>query len=120
MKPAEIGGYTLLRTLATGGMGEVSLARRSGAYGFEKLVAVKTMLHRHAENESARKAFLDEARLLSGLSHPAVASVLDCGEDDGALFLVMEYVAGVGLHEFANRAPVPPRALAPAIVTGLS
>jgi hypothetical protein len=102
--PAALGPYEVLARLSRGGMGQVLLGRRTGAHGFERLVALKIIL---PEDRGAdlRSMFLDEARLLAKLTHPAVAQVYDFGEDDGRLWLAMEYVAGVSLHELAQ---VPP------------
>lgn len=94
-----IPGVEILAPLSSGGMGEVSLGRRVGALGFEKLVAVKRIREAFLHRDDVRAMFLDEARLLSRLSHPAIAQIYDFGEDGGALFIVMEYVAGVSFYE---------------------
>src|SRR5678816_3004582 len=79
--------YELLCVLAHGGMATVWLARLQGKHGFEKLVAVKTMLVVHAENEDFRQMFLDEARIASQIEHPNVVQILDLGEQHGALYI---------------------------------
>jgi len=103
----KLGGYEVLLQLKTGGMGEVLLARRTGAGGFEKLVAIKTIRGEFRDNEELRRMFLDEAQLLSRLSHPAIAQVHDFGDDGGELFLVMEYVEGVRFRRLSELAPSP-------------
>ena len=50
--PRTLGRYQLLARIATGGMGEVFLARLEGAAGFEKLYAVKRILPQFATNAS--------------------------------------------------------------------
>jgi serine/threonine protein kinase len=89
--------YELLCTIARGGMAHVWLGRFKGKHGFEKLVAVKTILPEHALDERFRKMFLDEARIASGVEHPNVAKILDLGEWRDFLYLVMEYVDGDAL-----------------------
>ena len=91
-------------------MGEVLLARRIGAGGFEKLVALKTIRGDLAEHEGMRRMFLDEAKLLARLDHPAIAQVYELREREGALQLVMEYVPGLALGTLLKRkkGPVPP------------
>jgi serine/threonine-protein kinase len=89
--------YELLCTIAQGGMATVWLARFRGKHGFEKLVAIKTILPEHALDERFRKMFLDEARIASGIEHPNVAKILDLGEWHDFLYLVMEYVNGDAL-----------------------
>ena len=107
--PATLGGYEILSHLSRGGMGEVLLGRRSGAYGFERLVALKTIRSDMSGDDSLHAMFLDEARLAARLTHPAVAQVFDFGEENGRLWLAMEYVAGVPLSQLLVRPPrVPP------------
>lgn len=101
---ASLGGYEILHALKSGGMGDVLLARRRGAGGFERLVALKTIKSELRSKADLRAMFLDEARLLAQLSHPCIAQVHDFGEEaDGTLFLAMEYVAGVRFTELARR-----------------
>ncbi len=102
-----IGGYEILAPLRSGGMGAVYLARRQSIHGFEKLFAVKTVRPSLVENESIRAMFLDEARLLARLSDSAIAQVYDFGEEDGVLYLVMEYVEGVTIREIRKKRPGP-------------
>jgi serine/threonine-protein kinase len=78
-------------------MAHVWLGRFKGKHGFEKLVAVKTILPEHALDERFRNMFLDEARIASGVEHPNVAKILDLGEWRDCLYLVMEYVDGDSL-----------------------
>jgi hypothetical protein len=103
----KLGDYEVLRALETGGMGEVLLARRRGPQGFEKLVAIKTIRAELAGAAAVRAMFLDEAKLLAHLAHPAIAQVSDFGEEQGGLYLVMEYVPGVRFRELAERRPPP-------------
>jgi eukaryotic-like serine/threonine-protein kinase len=103
---ATIGGYEVLRALSSGGMGDVLLARRRGAHGFEKLVALKTIRSDLRGRDDLRTMFLDEARLVGRLEHPAIAQVYDFGEEQGTLFLAMEYVAGVSFADLRDRLTV--------------
>jgi serine/threonine-protein kinase len=88
-------------------MGEVLLARRRGPSGFERLVALKTIRAELRGQDPLRRMFLDEAQLLARLSHPAIAQIFDFGEDDGVLFLAMEYVAGVSFRDLVGQRPPP-------------
>ncbi|MFC1611598.1 serine/threonine protein kinase [Myxococcota bacterium] len=110
----RIRDYEILCALKAGGMGQVFLGRRVGAHGFEKLVAVKTLRAELDRDSGSRTMFLDEARLLARLDHPAVAQVSDFGEIDEYLFIVMEYVAGVSMAELLHELdrPLPPRVAA--------
>lgn len=103
----SLGGYDVLYELKAGGMGEVLLARKLGAGGFEKLVAIKTIRSDLRDLDELRAMFLDEARLLGRLNHPAIAQVHDFGEDGDTLYLAMEYVAGVRFSELTRMDPPP-------------
>jgi eukaryotic-like serine/threonine-protein kinase len=104
--PATLGPYEVLSRLSRGGMGEVLLGRRRGAHGFERLVALKILRQRDSARADREAMFLDEARLAAQLTHPAVAQVYDFGDDDGRLWLAMEYVAGVSFNELAASPPM--------------
>ena len=101
--------FDVVTRLGTGGMGRVYLARRTGAHGFEKLLAVK-VIHPDKKNEAdVRAMFLDEARLVAKLDHPTIAQVFDFGDQDGALYLVMEYVPGLSIDDVLSKSvSVPP------------
>src|SRR5262249_50063500 len=68
-----------------------------GKHGFEKLVAVKTILPTLLDDDPLRKMFLDEARIAARIDHPNVARILDLGEEGQVLYLVMEWVEGESL-----------------------
>ncbi|RMH38862.1 MAG: serine/threonine protein kinase, partial [Deltaproteobacteria bacterium] len=114
----RLGGYEVLYALKTGGMGEVVLARKVGAGGFEKLVAIKTVRTEYRQRDEVRRMFFDEARLVARLQHPAIAQVLDFGDDGGELYLVMEYVQGVRFGWLRDHRP-PPAIAARAVAEAL-
>jgi serine/threonine-protein kinase len=89
--------YELLGPLAEGGMASVWIARQRGKHGFEKLVAVKTILPQFASDMRFQHMFFDEARVASRIEHFNVARILDLGEEHDVLYLVMEYVDGDSL-----------------------
>jgi eukaryotic-like serine/threonine-protein kinase len=91
--------YELLCPIAHGGMASVWLARFVGKHGFEKLVAVKTILPEFASDTRFQQMFLDEARIASGIEHVNVAQILDLGEQHDVLYIVMEWVDGDSLSK---------------------
>jgi len=93
-----IGPYIIERRLATGGMAEVSVARRTGPHGFEKRVALKRILPQYASDAEFVAMFIAEARLAARLTHPNIVQVFDFGELDGDLFLAMELVEGSNVN----------------------
>ncbi|HEY8145255.1 MAG TPA: serine/threonine-protein kinase [Kofleriaceae bacterium] len=114
-----LGGYEILYELKAGGMGEVLLARRRGPSGFERLAAIKTIRAELRGLEHLRRMFLDEAQLLARLNHPAIAQIYDFGEDDGTLFLAMEYVPGVPFRDLIGRRVLPAQVSARAMAEAL-
>jgi hypothetical protein len=92
--PARLGRYELLARLATGGMGEVFLARLEGAAGFEKLYAIKRVLPHLATDERFRKMLVTEAQIASRMSHPNICQVYELGEDEHSP-LELGFVANV-------------------------
>jgi serine/threonine protein kinase len=92
--PLRLGPYELMRRIATGGMAEVYLARRAGPHGFQKLVAVKRILPQYTRDPDFVAMFVDEARVCARLGHPNIVQVFDFGEQDGELYMAMEYVDG--------------------------
>jgi serine/threonine-protein kinase len=89
-----LGRYELLLPLAKGGMAEVWAARLRGTRGFQKLVAVKTILAGVIDNTRLEQMFMEEAQLASQIHHPNVVTTLDLGDHEGSLYLVMEWVDG--------------------------
>ncbi len=94
--------YELLCPIGMGGMASVWVARLIGKHGFEKLVAIKTILPRFARDPSFQQMFLDEARIAARIHHANVAQILDLGDHHGVLFLVMEWVDGDALSKLAQ------------------
>jgi serine/threonine-protein kinase len=92
-----LGRYELVLKIATGGMGEVWAARLNGSRGFQKVLAVKTLLPELSHNPNFEQAFLDEAALAARIKHPNVVQIIDLGEEDHILYQVMEWVSGASL-----------------------
>jgi serine/threonine protein kinase len=73
----------------------------------DRVVAVKVMNAGLAADEQFTERFVREARAAARLSHPNAVSVFDQGDDDGLLFLAMEYVPGHTLRdELRDRGPM--------------
>jgi tRNA A-37 threonylcarbamoyl transferase component Bud32 len=110
----QVGRYSIVRALGSGGMAEVYLARATGEAGFEKLIALK-VIHSHlAQNVAAVEHFLDEARIASRLTHPNIVQITDLGRAGDDYFIAMEYVEGCDLQRLLQltrerHTTVPPR-----------
>ncbi len=102
-KLRRLGKYRFIAEIGRGGMAEVYLAVMEGPARFSKLIAVKVLREQFADQADGREMFLNEARLAARLSHPNVVSVLEVGEEDGNLFMAMEYLRGQPLSRLLNR-----------------
>ena len=118
----RLGSHTLLCPLAVGGMGTVWSAAFSGARGFSKLVAIKTILHEFADEVQYARALRDEAQLAASLSHRHLCEVTELGEASGYPFLVMEWVDGASLAELLGGGLTPPtwRSLEPLVAAQIA
>jgi serine/threonine-protein kinase len=110
---SRLGNYELVLRIGRGGMAAVWVAReRAAASKDERLVAVKVMLNELADESEFVKMFLDEVRLVRSIRHPNVVDVYDVGEDDGMMWMAMEWVEGESLHtviaEAGKRRAIPP------------
>ncbi len=95
LKPGDtLGRYELLLPVASGGMASVWAARLEGTAGFQKTVAIKTMLPGMSSDVDFEEMFLDEARVAARIRHPNVVEIFDLGEEGETLYLVMEWVDG--------------------------
>lgn len=98
--PDQIGRYAIAGVLGHGGMGTVYRALVPES---ERIVALKLLQPAETLRETLgmaalRKLFNAEIRIMSGLSHPNIAEVLDCGEDHDRPFFTMDYFcANLGL-----------------------
>ncbi|MCP3062729.1 protein kinase [Myxococcus sp. K38C18041901] len=101
-----LGRYELVHPLGQGGMGEVFLAKISGAAGFEKPCIVKTILPALLKDRQFLDRFHHEAKVLVHLVHSSIAQVYDMGETDGTYYMALEYVAGVDLAYLLEQARV--------------
>ncbi len=85
------GRYLVGARIARGGMATVYEATD---LRLDRTVALKVMPHALAEDDDFSQRFVREARAAARLTHPNVVAVYDQGEDDGVLFLAMEFVGG--------------------------
>ncbi len=108
--------YELLCPIAQGGMASVWVARQRGKHGFEKLVAIKTILPQYATDPRFHQMFLDEAHIAAAIEHVNVAQILDLGEEAGVLYLAMEFVDGDALSKLQRACDKKKMKMPPGIV----
>src|ERR1035438_10500827 len=99
------GKYRIVSKLGQGGMGVVYLAEHRLLDG---QVALKFLAVDLSRNPQFVKRFRNEARVAYQLRHPNIVEVADLDQDeDGSLFIAMEYVAGVSLRSALREAKGP-------------
>ncbi|MFF0491287.1 serine/threonine-protein kinase [Nocardia sp. NPDC004068] len=106
-----IGGYLIQSVLGAGGMGTVYLAKHPSLPRMDALKVLSPHLSADAE---FRGRFEREANLAAGLDHPNIVSVYNRGEENGQLWIAMQYVRGTDAAAVLARQPAtmtPMRAL---------
>jgi eukaryotic-like serine/threonine-protein kinase len=102
------------------GSGGMSTVYRAYDPTLERWVAIKLMHRDISTDPDQLERFRREARAVARLNHPHIVTVIDAGEDDGAPYIVFEYVPGETLKDrirAVGRLPVP-EAVAYAIEIG--
>jgi serine/threonine-protein kinase len=107
-RPRTLGPFRLVRRLGAGGMAEVWLATAFGASGFEKKVALKTLLPGLVGDGDAERVLLEEAKLAARLSHRGVVQVHDLGVADGVVWVRQEWVDGESVETLLRKRPPSP------------
>jgi hypothetical protein len=98
-QPRPIPGYETIKLLGRGGMGCVILAREQAT---GRSVAIKTLLPEVAVTEQSMKRFLREIEVAAALDHPNIVRFLDRGTNNGAVYLVTEFVEGSDAARLAD------------------
>jgi serine/threonine protein kinase/ABC-type phosphate/phosphonate transport system substrate-binding protein len=111
--PRSFGDYELLEEIAKGGMGVVYRARQKS---LDRIVAVKMLRSGFQADFDTIRRFRVEAVAAGSLKHPNIVPIHEVGEYDDRRFIVMDYVAGGNLAQFANQ-PLPPKRAAELLVT---
>ncbi|MEU4343182.1 serine/threonine-protein kinase PknD [Nocardia sp. NPDC023852] len=94
------GRYRLLSLLGQGGMGQVWRAHDSLT---NRVVALKVLPERFADDEQLRERFRRECRAVAQLTEPHVIPIHDFGDIDGRLYLNMRLIEGTDLRKVISR-----------------
>ena len=97
--PTSLGPYEVGAKIAGGGMATVYIGRKIDAAGKEELVALKVIKDELAHDQTFIHMFLDEAKILSRLSHPNIIETLEYGVTDEHRFIAMELLLGRSLMD---------------------
>jgi serine/threonine protein kinase len=104
MSPKSFKHFQILELLGRGGMGEVYLAQDNT---LERKVALKFLPRDLLRDPSAQGRLLDEARSVSRVQHPNIATVHSIEEDGGIFALCMEFIEGSTLKQLLSRGSIP-------------
>lgn len=95
----KISSYVVRRKLGSGGMGDVYLCDDPS---LGRQVAVKVMHSLESDDPEAVSRFILEGKALAKLTHPNIVSVYGLGEENGLLYIAMEYVQGQSLFQHSR------------------
>lgn len=97
----QLGNYTVTRRIRTGGMGAVYEGRQRTA--FDRRVAIKVILGTYATDADMRRRFAREAKTVARLHHPHILPLIEFGDEQGVLYLVMPFIEGGTLTGYLRR-----------------
>ncbi len=104
--PRQIGRFTVLKRLGSGGMGVVYAAYDPN---LDRRVALKLLRARHKDarkRDAAQTRLRREAQAMAKLSHPNVVAIYEVGTLDDQVFIAMEFVKGLTLTKWMAVHPV--------------
>jgi len=92
----EVGPYKIINRIASGGMGEIYLARDPR---LDRLVALKLLPAYFVSDDARVRRFQTEARAASALNHTNILTIYEVGERDDNFFIATEYIDGPTIRE---------------------
>lgn len=97
----EVLNYKLISFIGSGGMGSVYLAQNK--YISKQKVAIK-IINGNCVNEFTKKILADEAQSLASLNHNNIVRFYNFHiDEDGSIYLIMEYVDGIRLDKYIEQ-----------------
>jgi len=99
----KLGPYEIQSPLGAGGMGEVYRALDTR---LDRSVAIKVLASHLSSSPELKQRMEREARAISSLNHPHICQLYDIGSQNGADFLVMEFLEGETLAERLRKGPL--------------
>jgi serine/threonine protein kinase/dipeptidyl aminopeptidase/acylaminoacyl peptidase len=100
----KLGPYEIMSPLGAGGMGEVYRAQDTR---LDRTVAIKVLASHLLSSPEFKQRMEREARAISSLNHPNICHLYDIGSQDGADYLVMEFLEGETLAERLRKGALP-------------
>jgi len=103
----NLGRYEVVKELSReGGMGVVFLAHDPN---LDMAVVLKVMRQEWVSSQEMVSRFVDEARALGRLDHPSIVRVYNADEDNGVVYIVMEFIEGESLNEAMEKRYLNPK-----------
>ncbi|MEV0684097.1 serine/threonine-protein kinase [Nocardia sp. NPDC050378] len=99
---AIVGGYRVIKVLGAGGMGTVYLAQNPS---LPRRDALKVLSGDLSTDSEFRARFEREANLAAGLDHPNIVAVYNRGDEDGQLWIAMQYIDGTDASAEVAKGP---------------
>jgi len=109
----RLAGFEILEKIGQGGMGAVFRARQTS---MDRIVALKILPPKLAQDPSFKQRFLQEAQISAKLSHLNIISGIDCGDSGGFTYFAMEFVDGKTVKQILKEREKLPYAEAFSIV----
>ncbi|RJQ69984.1 MAG: PEGA domain-containing protein [Desulfobacteraceae bacterium] len=104
----KCGRYQIVKEVGRGAMGVVYQARDPHIH---RLLAVKVLRQDRQTSDIVIRRFMKEAMAVGRLSHPHIATIYDVGEEDGNVYLAMEFLEGKTLSEIIRERQLDTRAV---------
>lgn len=105
----QLGGYTILKSIGRGPLGEVYLAQHRRV---DRRAAIKVLLPELSRPGEGLERFFEEVRKASQIKHPGIVEILDCDLIDGEAFVIQQFLEGESLAGYLRRNGVPKEDLA--------
>jgi tetratricopeptide (TPR) repeat protein/tRNA A-37 threonylcarbamoyl transferase component Bud32 len=96
---AHLGRFRVVSKIGSGGMGQVYRAHDTT---LKRTVAIKRMAPQLQQGRLGTDRFLKEAQRASALNHPNIAAIYDVFEENGEVYLVMEFIEGTTLRQYVG------------------
>jgi serine/threonine-protein kinase len=72
----------------------------------DRMIALKVLRQDRMASEEIVRRFLKEAKAIGRLTHPHIVTVYDIGEEEGTVYIAMEFIEGISLAEYCQGRPL--------------